>query len=490
MKGLHSVSSQVTSGNLLLPWCGQCPVVGFQQSLRLTTQLAQCPRSEFSPLFEPVDLGYGDLSELQPIGPSLPRSRFSRMPCVSKSAAVLHRLTDFEVSRLECLILGHLRRLRDEATAASRPSLSGNQSLLQGTALCHLVHHRDSLTPQQHDYMLELLREVTIIKDVPEELLCQVSSQVELLTFSSGQKVFEKTHVADGLHILVQGELEVTHAAAPGLGLGVRKCAQCAVCPEDLLDMHSQRPFHLRQEELRLRSTTAALWCVDQPNAVARTLFVPVTVLTRISKHFRDAERRERTCLAMKFASAVHRIALCKAPLHFCPKAFQSVTRHRGFVEFVQGAHPTLDVARVSLIVEGELQLEVEDKQRRRLAKAAKKILGPGSLIGCDVLHGEPYHHTGIWVSAEARLFSVSAAIFLEKLVGADVPLERPTSTPDGCDGESARLHRRREAGWPVAPAVDAFFAASKHVDRTSADIADLKVMHAHLFPLKDLRRR
>merc|ERR1712136_714111 len=115
--------------------------------------------------------------------------------------------------------------------------------------------------------------------------------------------------------------------------------------------------------------------------------------------------------------------------------------------------------------------------------------MGPGSLIGCDVLHGEPYHHTGIWVSAEARLFSVSAAIFLEKLVGADVPLDRPPTTPDVCDGESVRLRRGCEAGWPVAPAVEAFFAASKHADRTSADMADLKVMHAHLFPLNDWPR-
>lgn len=362
------------------------------------------------------------------------------IPEVPTVPVVLSTMTAKVVSKLEVAELQKAKQPFIDACAqhhASAPREGHRQKLGMkfGTVAQLLTNmQKGEVTDQEKEFLLSKLKTAPLMTEVPEHMLETVASQLKVVNFAQGTELFQQGEEADGIYILLQGEVVLRNEISEALVLDAVKEAPAALLPGDVLVENTKvtRPFLLRPEGDRFRSRTVLASLSEDVGEISMTVLVPMEVLQMLSKHFRNMEAKERKELVSGlFASTM------KLSPHICNKhrdIFEEEIFERTHVLVQSGLMCKLQDARLYFIVEGEVQL-LEPRRfrifrRKKTAKEANRaphLVGRGRLLGEAAIYGEPYSHSAIVYSESVKVLWFRAVDYLQKLLGRPAaPLVRP----------------------------------------------------------------
>lgn len=101
-----------------------------------------------------------------------------------------------------------------------------------------------------------------------------------------------------------------------------------------------------------------------------------------------------------------------------------------------QGSKPPMELARIGMIVEGEVRLVRYDKNRSKKSKRdvvtdlPKDRIGPGKVLGESALYGEPFPHYAMVATDTAKVLTLRVWDLFEKLMlRIPAPLDKPLIT-------------------------------------------------------------
>jgi len=368
------------------------------------------------------------------INTELPKSWFSDEPYSGPNqAVVLRRLTTRQVTLLEGWAVNHVKRVLLEVCAkihAQMPKEGTRQrEAIQSATICQLVRrsHDNNLTNEEFEFMLARLKHYPLLREFPPEFLRDVYRQLEVKEMVRGGEVFEADAVIDGLHILVQGEVELYKGESTDTidaAMQIKE-APCVLQFNDLIAPHVSKPFLLRPEEQRVWTHTAVVRDDEDAASLAMFLFVPLSLIKSVAMDARKKESKELVDLIVRVFAPATRISD-----RICAKfseIFELETHVRSHAILQQGVKPPLrgppdEVAKLGMIIEGRVQLiRIEPGQSR---KATKEVIGPGKLLGESAIYGEGYPHYALCISDLVKVLTVKVADYFQYLLSR--PLERP----------------------------------------------------------------
>lgn len=353
---------------------------------------------------------------------------------------VLHRLTRWEVSRLECWAIQHVKKQYLDVCVlahAQAPTMtSQHRENMHNVTICQLVRkaNKKELDEIEWAFMIAKLSHVPLLRDLPKGMLEQYAELLDVRTFSRGAVVFERADEIDGIYILVQGHAEVVASDNMALGAGGQsvKAAPSVILLEDVVQKVPKRPFLLKPlDDLdeRLRTRTVKAWDDDSASSLAMFLWLPLDVIVQASHYWRKKEARERVDLICKrFAPAL------RLDKNICEKhcgLFEIESFPKNYAILQQGSKPTMEQARLGMIVEGEVRLVWRDRRPLGSPKKSpvnsKDIVGPGKVLGESALYGEPFPHYAMVSTETVQVLTLKVVDFFEKLLARPaVPLDKP----------------------------------------------------------------
>eukprot|EP00448_Togula_jolla_P029501 CAMPEP_0170624102 /NCGR_PEP_ID=MMETSP0224-20130122/30053_1 /TAXON_ID=285029 /ORGANISM="Togula jolla, Strain CCCM 725" /LENGTH=801 /DNA_ID=CAMNT_0010950601 /DNA_START=1 /DNA_END=2406 /DNA_ORIENTATION=+ len=445
-------------------------------------------------------------------------SRFSREKTSKDHTGILARFTEWDIGELERWAITHCKRQHIALSVASHNSLPKEKHrqhlAMRHATLCQLVRRlaRGALSDQERDYLSAKIKDVPLFKDIPEELLGGVMQALQACSFPPGTEVLSQGEKAAGVHILMQGELELTNELLnhDTLGAVITREAPAVILLEDVLEDNQDRPFLLRVPEEMVWSRTAATPITDESASVNLTLFVPLEALEKISEYFRDIETQVlEEYVAGPFAKSLRLPPqMCAGHCHL----FKLERHDKNTVLFNEGVKPGPET-RIALILQGEVRLLCvsmkspgdEGKPNRRASLYRRlggdqEFLGPGKVLDDAPIYGEAHAHTAICASETVELLSIKATDFLEKFLLRRVPLDRRPAAAaavaasasglgileDEAEGASARA--RMPATGAVAASI---LAECRRVAKVGCDAAAVKSCEWKLVrPKGDLPQR
>lgn len=397
--------------------------LGVSQSMTVMMAEKLLLGSKSAKVSQPVEVAW---AELIPEVPTVP--------------VVLSTMTANVVSKLEVAELTKAKKPFIDACAqhhASAPREGHRQKLGMkfGTVAQILMNmQKGEVTDQEKEFLISKLKTAPLMTEVPEHMLETVASQLKVVNFAQGTELFQQGEEANGIYILLQGEVVLRNEISEALVLDAVKEAPAALLPGDVLVENAKgtRPFLLRPEGDRFRSRTALASLSEDVGELSMTVLVPMDTLQTLSKHFRNMEAKERKELVSVFFASTMKLSS-----HICNKhrdIFEVENFERTHVLVQSGLMCKLEDARLYFIVEGEVQL-LEPRRfrifrRKKTAKEANRaphLVGKGRLLGEAALYGEPYSHSAIVHSASVKVLWFRAVDYLQKLLGRPAaPLVRP----------------------------------------------------------------
>lgn len=389
----------------------------------------------------------------------------------SEKPVVLHSLTPWEITRIECWAIQHVKKQYLDicvlAHAEAPVSQNKHRENMHSSTICQLVRKaaKKQLDDVEWAFMIAKLRHYPLLRDLPKGMLEDIAEELDVRTYARGSKVFEMTDIVDGIYILVQGDAELTDGDVDTMGAGPNvKSAPSVILLEDVVQTNTPtRPFLLKPVDQRVRSRTVRAWDDDDASTMAMMLWLPFSVIAKAASYHRKREAHDRIDLIVKlFAPALR---LDKAACERNCALFELETFSRDFAILQQGSKPSMDQARLGMIVEGEVRLVRHDKKSQKqgvnkrfafdFTPAAKDRVGPGKVLGESALYGEPFPHYAMVLSQKCTVLTVKVSDFFEKLLMRPaVPLEKPLicagtilfNTQDGRVAEKETEKRETES--------------------------------------------
>eukprot|EP00928_Gymnodinium_smaydae_P030196 TRINITY_DN2250_c0_g1_i1.p1 TRINITY_DN2250_c0_g1~~TRINITY_DN2250_c0_g1_i1.p1 ORF type:complete len:1243 (-),score=243.30 TRINITY_DN2250_c0_g1_i1:5-3523(-) len=410
---------------------------------------------------------------------------------------VFRFLTEKQLGVLERWAINHVKTLciqvAVQAHALAPQKRIKHRMAVTMATVCQLLQKftkRGMLRMEEMKYLKDKLLTLPYIGKIPEHMLEESLKKVKVLSHVAGATVLKKGDIPSGLHILVQGEMEVS-AGSAGLGsLTLNKKLEfpCSVLADDII-VPDTRDFVLRGDKNRGGhrpsvfeaqgadkprgghrasvleaqgadkqrgghrpsmmeaqedntehgwSRTVTVPMGDDAGTMATTLFLPLELLRTFSDHFRSIEMEELKGTVLSFAAPTMHVTreVCLRNLsHFMLR-----TLPKNHMIIQAGFQPPLDRARVFIVVEGEVSILVPSRKVNDKSKKANKgkpafppnPAGRGCVLGEDALYGEAYSFSAIAKSDNVKVVSISAAAYLEKLLNRSACLERGKSRTKG----------------------------------------------------------
>mmetsp|Transcript_19969 Transcript_19969/g.56329 ORF Transcript_19969/g.56329 Transcript_19969/m.56329 type:complete len:781 (-) Transcript_19969:85-2427(-) len=369
-----------------------------------------------------------------------PRSRFSRNKNDGPDVPpVLRRLTVFEVGLLERWAINHVKMQCIDVCARehhSAPLKSAQNSMATKLAtMCQLVRRfgQGRLKEDETAFLFDKLQATPFFSDVPTHLLPSVMRMSKVLTSSRQAELFRQGEAANGVYVLVQGEVVLRMEASDHTWDSV-KAAPTVLLPGDVL-LDERRPFCIKSAEKRLWSRTGLTNGDEDASHVTLLLFVPIRAMEHISKHFREEEVKERN----HYATTTFAQSMSLAP-KLCARHSQHFKMEvcaKSEILLQSGSRLAPADARLMLLVEGEICLVSPRRlfgRKRAAAKRGRKEepnqkMGPGGVIGHAALYGSAYPHTAIVASETAKILSLRVAEYLEKFLHRTTVLDPPAAS-------------------------------------------------------------
>lgn len=383
-----------------------------------------------------------------------------------KMPPVLRRLTPFEIALLECWTIQHVKSLYSEIHARANldAPMSGNryQENMHSATICQLVRkaNKNELDEVEHAFMIARLEKLPLFCDLPEGLIQTVAPKIEAHTFNKGTVIFERGTKVDGMYILVQGDVEFSEDALDTLedGSGV-KAAPAVLCLEDVCTPNKERLFLLKPASQRIRSRTAWISDSDDAESMATILWVPLSVIVKAANIFRRREAKDRIDLINELFAPAMRLdrRLCEKYCHL----FDLEIFAKSYAILQQGSCPSMDTARIFMVVEGEVHLVRLEKSKGIPNKAIKDTVGCGKLLGENALYAEPSPHYAMCHTDPVKVLSIRVWDFFEKL------LQRSPSTPLDKPLICAGTWENRAGANDAGPEVVEFLSKAKLKEKT-----------------------
>eukprot|EP00929_Paragymnodinium_shiwhaense_P008078 TRINITY_DN1119_c0_g4_i1.p1 TRINITY_DN1119_c0_g4~~TRINITY_DN1119_c0_g4_i1.p1 ORF type:complete len:1118 (-),score=296.14 TRINITY_DN1119_c0_g4_i1:86-3439(-) len=379
---------------------------------------------------------------------------------VFDTPAVFKRLTEIELGRLELWAKNHVKQQYIEACALAHMSspkkTNRHKMAMTFTTVCQLLQKAKAgamLMPDESKYMRERLVELPFMKQLPTEKFDHVVESLSVFSWVGGSLIFRQGEEIQGLHILVTGDLEMKSEAALALQMNKRKEPPHAINLEDIFDQKDARPFFMKENLVWSRS--AIIPVDDDSDSLSMTLFVPRTILEDLANWYRTAEHTERDSVVGSLFAKAASLRKEECLKHRDCFEFRSLQQQSVIVS--EGAKPSLDTARITLVIQGKVRVvksrkeQAEMRKRRQnmaqnamagkrrrggiLAAGAKDLLADEEyydirkIIGTEALYGEKYSKTLVVHSTIAKIISVTARDFLNCLMNRDSFLVRADRT-------------------------------------------------------------
>jgi len=352
-----------------------------------------------------------------------------------KRPLVMHKLTPWEISMLECWAMQHVKSQylhRCVVVHAEAPlKKAGHRDNMHSATICQLVRKsaKNKLEDVEKAFMIAKLRFYPLLRDLPEGMLEGCVDMLDVRTYAKGATVFNRGDKIDGIHILVQGDVELADGDVDALGSSANvKTAPSVILLEDGIHVQPSRPFLLKPVEQRVRSRTVMAWDDDDANTTAMLLWLPFSVIGKAGNFWRKREAHDRIDLIVKqFAPAMR---LDKATCEKYCAIFELESFPKNHAILQQGGQPPMEQARLGMIVEGEVRIVRYEKARGNVRKSGKESvkdkIGAGKVLGESALYGQPYPHYAVVLSDMCKILSVKVSDFFEKLLGREAtPLDK-----------------------------------------------------------------
>lgn len=367
---------------------------------------------------------------------------------------VMHTLTPWEITLLECWAMQHVRKQYLEvcviAHAETPLEKNKHRDNMHSSTICQLVRKaaKNQLDEVERAFMIARLRHYPLLRDLPQHMLGETADLLDVRSFARGQTIFELGDAVDGIYIIVQGDAELTSGDVDTLDSSSNvKSAPAAILLEDAIDpTQKKRPFFLKPE--RVRSRTARAYDDEDASTIAMFLWLPMSVLVKASNYYRRREAKDRVEIVTTLFAPTLRLdkKLCEKNCAL----FELETFQRNHAIMHAGCKPAMTDARLGIIVEGEVRLVRPQKDKTKKVERVKDVLGAGRLLGESALYGVPYPHYTVVISDSLKLLSIKVSDFLEKLMLREVaPLDKPLI----CAGTME--NRSDEAKQAQAPVID-----------------------------------
>mmetsp|Transcript_67683 Transcript_67683/g.195990 ORF Transcript_67683/g.195990 Transcript_67683/m.195990 type:complete len:834 (-) Transcript_67683:52-2553(-) len=389
--------------------------------------------------------------------PSVPAtSKFSTKPYAS-GTPVLQRLTQEEISKLERWMVAHVKTQYIEVSAAfhaAAPKEEHKHALsLKLTTVFSLLgkYIKGKTKPEEASFLMMRLATLPIFCDMPQELIPEIAKEVELVNFSRGIEIFRELDEADGVYVLVRGEVEL-RSDIHQLIQEVVKEAPSAILPEDIIrtDTADGRLFLLHKKGETFRSRTAMTSFTEEDiTSLVSLIRIPTSSLQKLSKYYRNQEAKERTDLVEKAFAPKMRMDVQKCKKH-CD-AFDLQYFPKSHVIIQEGPKLQLKTARLWLIIEGELRVvypTVKVSKRGRhifIPKHPAQTKGPGELLGEEAIFGEPYKYSAV-VTQPVKVLSLGIADYLDRFLHRSTPLQRDRAHDASTDTDAEQSFLKGEA--------------------------------------------
>lgn len=416
-------------------------------------------------------------------------------------AAVLRRLTKWQVAIIECWAMNHVRRhfLEVCAKAYDAKPREGHKhrEAIQSATICQLVRRSqkdDGLNEEEFEFMLARLKHYPLLREFPPEVLRENYKELEVREMVRGGTIFDAQEPIDGLFILVQGEVELIKSGESwelDSGITVKE-ATCVLSQTDLIMPHVSKPFLLRPEDQRYWSCTGVVRDDEDSASMAMCLFVPMALIIKVAKAARKKESKELVELIVRvFAPAV------RINERICAKyseIFELEDHLRSHAILQQGSRPPLcgkpeQVAKLCIVIEGNVQ--IVRLQPGRGKKAIKETVGPGRLLGESAIYGETYPHYAVCISDIVKVLSVTVEDYLQKLLSRSTTLERAERLTDkgqqpDADGAIDEADRARSIA-EISRKNAAILESSHCASRIQRDATKVKAKYWKMVPDKSM---
>lgn len=269
-------------------------------------------------------------------------------------------------------------------------------------ALCRKSH--DERSALDLDFICKYLCDKfkSFFTDMSHQLLEDVTRSLKADRFHSGETMWELGDPAQDVYFLISGRVSIVQGVTSDTGACKRGrivSAPACIGAEDILkdgfNEHFQfieAPALLRKRSVLVEKTVDVL-VLDQQT---------LEMLAAQQKIREDDYKRE---LLFKFLGQSKSVSalLTKTDL------FDLEEFLRPKVLFPEQLAPSLEEARISIVVSGEVQLR---KKGRFMG-----MLGPGGIVGDDVLYGIPYRHSVYCDSSKVKCLTILAKDYLEHVL-------------------------------------------------------------------------
>eukprot|EP00927_Polykrikos_kofoidii_P043766 TRINITY_DN37860_c0_g1_i1.p1 TRINITY_DN37860_c0_g1~~TRINITY_DN37860_c0_g1_i1.p1 ORF type:complete len:1304 (-),score=222.60 TRINITY_DN37860_c0_g1_i1:66-3977(-) len=407
--------------------------------------------------------------------PSLPKSRFSHEPCVDEQNDFIDTDSDddrpqkppvhatlsiYEISRLEIWALNHIKSQRIQICAlahtASPVKINKHKHNLLMGSLCELVQRRSTagvlLKDDEEEFLAKNIRELPFMKDISEESFKKLLDKLRVRTHVQGASLFDQGQPVEGMHILIQGEVEIRNEDRTQLSLNMMRTAPAAIAVEDIFDCTDPRPLVVKASPLCSRTVTVPIG--DEADSMCLTFYIPFAALQEVSDFQREIERQEKIWLLQHLWAPKMR---CNSNLlEKYERIFEFRCLGDCFVLVQAGLKPPLDEAKVSLIIEGSVGVHrvarlapsANGVARSKTsmscgssssfvsavgnhpAQEAADVFRRGQLIGEEAIYGEVYGFSAVTMTGGVKVISVNAGKYLHYIHGRKEPIQRPIYRP------------------------------------------------------------
>eukprot|EP00746_Dinoflagellata_sp_MGD_P124347 gnl/MRDRNA2_/MRDRNA2_58937_c1_seq1.p1 gnl/MRDRNA2_/MRDRNA2_58937_c1~~gnl/MRDRNA2_/MRDRNA2_58937_c1_seq1.p1 ORF type:complete len:784 (+),score=121.83 gnl/MRDRNA2_/MRDRNA2_58937_c1_seq1:153-2504(+) len=389
------------------PLCGKCPRVScleelpvFPSKIRSSGPVAKSTWTH-------------ELHEIRIPTPP-PPSRFSLDPHES-----FPTISNFGHTRMDCWTR-HVAKYKSMSTATdaigkhAKRLMRDQQEDLTVATLRHLGRkNSEDRTMFEVDFLRKYLCNSmgAFFSDMPSKLLDNVCRSLKSERFSTGDVIWELGDPAVCVYLLINGVVKLVQGSARDAGACKRgKLLEAPACvgAEDIFKGGFNEHFEFVDEEGRFRRRSV-------------TVIKPVDMLTldretlqMIAAYRQEVVEDQKRALLHKYVPQAKSDTQLLMKTHFF--AIEDFVRPKFL--FLEHGTPSIDEARVYILVAGEVQL----KQRGRFAG----MQGPGALLGADVLHGIPYRHSCHCDSFNVQCLSILAKDYLEVVLKRTTLIDEP----------------------------------------------------------------
>jgi len=451
------------------PWCGQCQplrptdelplhpfdlsVLSMERCLGCNTQDAEnAVRRRALGCHQLTMMGENSITSINDayLGPKPSQSRFSSKPMISQDEdvpAVLKKLPYDAIGMLEVFCVNHLRKYCVIIAAAAHSDAPGSSNRLKSklamSTVCTLLQRlkKRPLKIQEYAFVKMNIVQCPVFCDMPEDILEWALRKLTVKSYLRGAEMLTQGDDARGILVLVQGEVELVNEQSSRYQNSVWKDSPCALCDGILKSDRRYNPTYSREESQKERlflmlAPEDRVWsrtvkASDSIDAVdlCLTIWLPLEIITRCSDYFRNIECKERLHLVAGMFAAATRL-----PPQTCAKRcdlFEVEDFERAHMLFQEGCVPKYGNSKLYVVIEGQVRLVKGARQQRR-KRAGKTILsdpgdfrGPGKLFGDACIYGEAYSHSAVVLSTTAKVLTIGARDYVEKLLHKTFPMQR-----------------------------------------------------------------